>query len=64
MRRAPKPSRIRNNQKKQDRSRIYENRFRWDFVNILLRHVADAVSTAYLATIEGTDRLVLLKGDQ
>jgi glyoxylase-like metal-dependent hydrolase (beta-lactamase superfamily II) len=28
------------------------------------RHVADAVSTAYLAALEGTDRLVLLKGDQ
>jgi len=28
------------------------------------RHVADAVSSAYLASIEGTDRLVLLEGDQ
>jgi len=28
------------------------------------KHVSDAVSTAYLASLEGTDRLVLLKGDQ
>ena len=28
------------------------------------RHVADTASTAYLASLEGTDRLVLLKGDQ
>jgi glyoxylase-like metal-dependent hydrolase (beta-lactamase superfamily II) len=28
------------------------------------KHVADAVSSTYLASIEGTDRLVLLKGDQ
>lgn len=28
------------------------------------KHVSDPVSNAYLASLEGTDRLVLLKGDQ